>query len=373
MWRMTRWAAFALLLAAVSCTYNGGYDSHEAVFSDEGLLSADARDLDATVVTPHLEMPVETGQNLIWCSSFQLAWNEVSDLIAEDVRLSGDPPMAAVLNKRAASRADVDDESYVALAGFIGDGIVAKIRKALAEKFAGRASARLQAPAGTVRPQDVFAYAYLFKNLQFAVPFERIETPVNFKGVEVSCFGVSAERRTPEAVLDQVLVLDYVGADDFVIELVSKSADDRIILAKVPPADTLAGAVAAIRERVAGAEGETMRHGEVLKVPRFNFDVLRRYDELEGRRLISDNGNVPEDSLVVGALQSIRFEMNEKGVRLRSEAHLAFGCSAGVVVPQGRRMVFDKPFAIIMERRGASAPYFAMWVANGEMLLTKDR
>ncbi len=63
--------------------------------------------------------------------------------------------------------------------------------------------------------------------------------------------------------------------------------------------------------------------------------------------------------------------MNEKGVELRSEAHAAFGCAKqGPPVPQ-HRMIFDKPFLILLERTNAPMPYFALWVDNSELLMGK--
>jgi hypothetical protein len=34
-------------------------------------------------------------------------------------------------------------------------------------------------------------------------------------------------------------------------------------------------------------------------------------------------------------------------------------------------MVFDKPFLIMLQIRDADAPYFALWVANPELLVTR--
>lgn len=32
-------------------------------------------------------------------------------------------------------------------------------------------------------------------------------------------------------------------------------------------------------------------------------------------------------------------------------------------------MIFDKPFLIMLKRAGAKSPYFALWVANVELLV----
>jgi hypothetical protein len=46
---------------------------------------------------------------------------------------------------------------------------------------------------------------------------------------------------------------------------------------------------------------------------------------------------------------------------------MAFGC-AKLPTPS-HVMIFDKPFLIVLERVGATAPYFAMWVDNPELLV----
>ena len=46
-------------------------------------------ELKATIVTPVLDWPIEKGKNVIWCSTFQLAWNELRNgMVGEDVLLS---------------------------------------------------------------------------------------------------------------------------------------------------------------------------------------------------------------------------------------------------------------------------------------------
>ncbi len=62
--------------------------------------------------------------------------------------------------------------------------------------------------------------------------------------------------------------------------------------------------------------------------------------------------------------------MNEKGVELKSEAHMAFGCAKQEAPVPKHRMIFDKPFLILMQRRDAKTPYFVFWVDNPEALVS---
>jgi hypothetical protein len=62
------------------------------------------------------------------------------------------------------------------------------------------------------------------------------------------------------------------------------------------------------------------------------------------------------------AAQQTRFRLDERGAALESEA----GAAAAIV---DTNLVFDKPFLVMIQRTGASGPYFALWVANAELLV----
>ena len=372
--------------ATVSC------HDHDSVFTKHGLLVAPADKLQKTVVSGHLRHPIRTGQNVLWCGTFQLAWNECCKLIGEDLHLEGEPPMAGELNRKAFTRGDLDEDSYVALAGFVRDRIHKKIRQALKKKFKGKARPRyIPSKSITPRPQDIVAYAYLFKNLEFAAPFEDLKTPIKFGQTSVKCFGVDEPKPGQDAIRSQVSIFDYISRDDFIIELHSKSESDRIVLAKVAPAATLEKTIAAVRKRIdaavkahgagkAPAEKEPNAPGpldmwpvDILKVPKFNFDITRRYKELEGRLLLVKNPKVAKDLFILSALQNIRFQMDERGVRLRSESHLAIGCGVSHTPEPKHIMIFDKPFLLMLRRTDAKVPYFALWVDNPELLVPTGR
>jgi hypothetical protein len=171
-------------------------------------------------------------------------------------------------------------------------------------------------------------------------------------------------------MFEQLVILDYQSEDDFVIELRTKGEGDRVILAKTQPQETLEATVRAVQKRAANPEPTQPREGDVLKVPKFNFDLTRRYAELEGKKLLVKNPKVAADLMVLSALQNVRFQFDEKGVRLRSESHIAIGCSASPPPPPTRHiMVFDKPFLVILERNDADLPYFALWVGSPELLV----
>lgn len=113
-----------------------------------------------------------------------------------------------------------------------------------------------------------------------------------------------------------------------------------------------------------------MGAGDILQVPKFNFDVRREFTEILGRRLRVSNLKVARDLRVIEAVQDIRFQMNESGVTLRSEAAGHFGCGVDPLPqPPTHVLIFDKPFLVLLKRRTANQPYFAMWVENADLLV----
>ena len=285
------WLALLGLLCVSAVRYFG---THDDAFTEQDLLEANAADLTATIVTPHLEAAIADGKNILWCGSFQLAWNEACALVGEDLRFSDEPAMTAVLNKKSFTKDDIDTESYVAVADFVKDDVFGRIAQELEDKFRGRATPHYIPPSElTPRPQDFVVYSYLYKNLEFEIPFERIAKPIVFGSEEVPCFGIGEEfKHAHFEMFEQLLILDYRDEDDFVVELKTKSVGDRLILAKIQPQANLAATIETVQGRAANPEPKKPLDGAVLKIPKLNFDITRRFTELEGRQLLHQNPQV---------------------------------------------------------------------------------
>jgi len=347
------------LAGCVRETLDAGPRSH-AEAAGPPALKARAKDLERTVVTAHLKERIEPGRNVLWCNTFQLAWNELCRFLGEDVRVQNEPPMAPILNEKLSTRADIDEESYVALAGAVDDGVIGRIERALDEKFKGLASPEFVPDPQKLTPSGIVAHAYLFKNLEFAIPFEPLERSGRFRGEHVRAFGIADHGRKTKKIGRQVLILDHASGDDFVIELRTKSAGDRLILAKVPPKKTLLETVRHVLARTGGGGRERLVKGDSLVVPKINFDLTRRYTELIGRPLVNRKGH---GYPVVEAIQRARFRLDERGALLTSEMHLFAFCVVR------HHLVFDRPFLVLMLREGREVPYFALWIDNAELLV----
>jgi hypothetical protein len=332
------------------------------------LLKADGKDLRATVISPVIEATIQPGKNVLWCSTFQLVWNEACRYAGGDIHLKDEPPIVAALNKKLGDEKDVDGDSCVVMSGLAKDGIVGKIRQELDRKFHGQADPDLfDAAVPRLPPDGWVGYAYMFRDLPFEYPFSRLGAPLYFGSTRVTSFGLKdVTCRLDDAhKAAQVVIWDYKDASDFVLELRPKNQGERIVLAKVSPAKTLRETVDAVRSRMAGVQSKGhLGMEESVVIPLLNFDLSQENCELYGKP-ITTPGPLKATPIIL-ALQDVRFRLDERGAILKSEAiQVKSGCGPG----PPRQFIFDKPFLILLERKDAKRPYFALWVDNAELLV----
>ncbi|MEO0531363.1 MAG: hypothetical protein AAF266_12435 [Planctomycetota bacterium] len=333
-------------------------------------VQANAAELRRTIVTPHLEQAIDEKSNVLWCGTFQLAWNELCNLVGGTVEVRPKNCTLEVLNKQTVSSRDFDPASYVAKAGLVRDGVYREIQADMQRRFAGQASPDLL-PIIRDLPQDGWAtYAFLFKQMPFRWSFDRFDRNLRFQGKKVDSFGIrhfGDGGKRDARMARQVDVYDYRNSDDFIVELRTESSSDRLLLAKVTAEATLDRTIASVQERIADTKPELMRPGAYLTVPVVDFEILRRYPELEGIRIAASSKSLDGQRLEFAA-QTIRFRLDETGAVLKSEA-----LGGGFGGLPSKNLIFDKPFLILLQQRRAEQPYFALWVNNAELLIGGPR
>lgn len=343
-----------------SATVPSRHSPQEAVFIDK---------IPDSQITAVLDQELSPGRNLIWCATMQLAWNEMCDSVLEGpAKLEGDPPLQVKLNKREANESDLDAPSYVAMAGSGKDKIVEKINGELKRKFgAGAHQVDIR-----LTERDVLAYSYLLKNLSFEWAFEVQTDELSWKGkagsgTPLRTFGLKKIKSSKEKharLLRQVRIHQYLSTSDFIIELLFTERQDRLFLALVDPKATLKETVESVRSRIDPKGGFRLSDGDCLLVPCLGFHVWKNFKEIESKRVLN-----PDQSgfVLTHARQRIRFDLNETGASLESEAVIESKSEESQVEP--KHLVFDRPFLVLMQRRDAKAPYLAIWVGNPELLV----
>ena len=332
---------------------------------------SDSSNLPAIIITPHMEANIIEGRNIVYCSTFQIAWNMLQDeILMEKILLEGRPAIADLLNKQLNSKKDISELSYVAMGGELTDDFLKQLNKSLREKFGNEAPPAVTAPPGTA----VLIYAFLYKNLLFNKEFEKLYEPIKFHahGSQTSLRGFGINRapysKDVAHLRKQVTVFDYKADDNFIIGLSSKWADDEIILAKTTPDQTLLETILKVDGRIRNAMASSfLEENEPLQIPVIEIDTVHSFGELKGKRI--ENGGKLHGYYISAALQSIKFRLNETGALLKSEAieRIAAAPNTGK-----RTFIFDKPFLIYLKQKNAKYPYFAMWVENTSILVSHE-
>lgn len=327
-----------------------------------------------TIIVPTLDTPIPDGKNVIWCCSFQMAWNRLrEDVIKGPIRVANAQGVANRLNRASQRDHDLPEGSYYAAAGWVKDGIVTQIQEDMATQF----------PAQPVRLSDVspgtmlIAYAFLAANVKLDMPFLENTSAFVFRSADgtettTTSFGIREEDEYAyQKLRSQVEVLyhkreraDHSAEAEFIVDLCRSSRPSQVILARIERGSTLAETIASVEGRTSDSCPRPAMHwlfdSEVLLMPNIHFRLEHRFSELEGEDKVLLNPGV--EGFIAKAWQVIHFRLDRSGAQLGSTAKLY-----SESMPP-RSFVFDKPFLVLMKKRGAGNPYFVMWVDNAELL-----
>lgn len=405
-------------------------------------------DFKSTEILPHTHYAHKPNVNLVWCATLQLAWNEFVADAGGPVYLSPSAEASIYLNRSRIHRGDVPESGIVVGAGFVKEGMLEKMSEEIKRKFGKNFETELLPPVGDVPLGLVLFYSCLYRDLPFRYRFDTTTldrfTPTAKAGDEedaietsIPAFGIEHLDRDYEAkrpLIDQVRILWHRFNDverkffmdqEFIVELLTESTEDRLILARIPHGDTLDVTIAtAMKLAAAGRQREVQREAyeqrmtdafeaffkvekaikdsfelddpsqhrkidpalfkpliealsgvsianrlmstDTFTAPILNLDVLREYPEVSGTILASFNPRIHMAKMTTR--QTIHFRLDESGARIKSEAS---GTLFGDFPT--REFEFDRPFLVMLMKKGAKYPYFAMWVENTEVMMVEQK
>jgi hypothetical protein len=179
-------------------------------------------DFATVTLTPVLDTKLEG--NVIWCASFQLAWNELMVRCGGPVPVTQPNDTSRALNAAGVTAKDVPAGSYLAVVAEPGEG--EQLRRQVQTSFPAASTPLLDElldSAGT-RP---LVYCYMQRQLPFATEFEQLGSqPFGEDGADVDWFGIDqyhppAEEDAEEHNTDlgrQVRILHYRHHEERVVE-----------------------------------------------------------------------------------------------------------------------------------------------------------
>ncbi len=295
-------------------------------------------------------------QDRVWVGTFQLVWNDFMDKIVHNpVRFrEGTPVMVQELNKQEFTTADISEKSYYKTTCRVTKKTKKEIAKAIKKKFK-ESSDLLDKLELNPRNDMYLIYAMLKKDFEFINAFDKLGKSEFGNGQKAEYFGIS--HKSNNKLDDGVYVLFYNSKNDFAVRLATKD-NDEVYLYKNSSNKPFNYIYSDMNKKEQAFRGNSMfKKNDELKVPNIKFFEEKSFEELTGKRIMGTN-------LVINqAMETIKFNMNNKGVELKSEAAMsAMKMSLEPPEEAPRYFYYDDTFVIFLKEKGKRNPYFALRV-----------
>lgn len=307
-------------------------------------------------VTIALTLEDEIKNDTMWCGTFQLIWNDLkNDLAKQDIVFTPQLKVVENLNKETFTTKDLSEQYFYKKVGTPSLELKEEIEKALKEKFNETSDILNDFEWENRDPKDYFLYAMLKKEFKFEKAFKELENGKFGQYENVKYFGIE-KNNTSDALRNQVNVLYYNSKDDFAIKLKTKQ-EDEVILCKNPKGNTFNEIYQDILKQSNIYSGnKNLQEGELLKIPNIKVNAKTEFTELQNKSFLFSNG---DSYCIKKALQTIQFELDKTGGKIKSEAGMMAEKTALVINNEIRDFSIDDTFAIFLLEEGKNTPYFA--------------
>jgi hypothetical protein len=298
-----------------------------------------------TVFIPSLEHPMDVSRNNVYCVTLLYAWDGIRQQLGSPLQIPEQYPDLDLLHRSRSFRDVLKENEYTVSAEVEDDNILVR--------------------------------AEFSKSLPFPAKLTPYADRLVFDGEPVASFGAPGY---PGEHYKVIRILYYKNSRNFIVKLLPEDPQHEIILfATDQPEGTLADMTAEVKRLIAmGKEQRTEKrhewkyqwnYGDSLLVPKMAFNLETNYRNLEGNDFFS--GGRP--FRILRAWQRTAFVIDESGAEIESEAEMEESVEEieeeEFELPVPKKMFFDQPFLLLMQRKNAPNPYFVMWVANTELMI----
>lgn len=321
-----------------------------------GISTAQAQEVNSIEVLPTMNTQ-STAQNRIWVGTFQLVWNELTDKIVKaPVKfLDFDSQMANNLNQKQFKKSNLNEKSYYVKSGIVSPALKAEIEKNIKSKF-HETSDILKMFDFTYNPEKIFVYAMLKKDFRFTNAFDKLATG-NFGNSQekVKYFGINDNSN--QKLYKNVSVLLYNDDNDFAVKLYTKGKDE-VLLYRTNDDKTFDKYYAELNDKTAKYNGDkNFVKNDTLTIPDIKLYQETSFNELEGHQIVGTNMQIDK------TIETVDFRMNNKGVKLKSEAAIMLRCMS-LAPREGRDFTFNNNFVLFLIEKNQNTPYYAMKVSD---------
>lgn len=326
------------------------FDNVESVYDKKELKETKGVD-----VVPTLSDKIS--KDTSWCPTFQLIWNDFkNDIVKQDIKFEKKLDMLDNLNKEDFTKNDISDSYYYKIYGRKNLELKSKIENAIKEKFNQKSDILDQfdwSSDALDSGEDVidryFLYSMLYREFEFNKKFDTFND--KFKDIEnVEYFGIIKESNL---IRNQIKVYYYNNENDFAIKLITKN-NDEVIVIKNPKGETFEEIYNNIKDK----QTTNFNSDDNFMMPKIDFNVLREYSELENKEIETIDGIYTIEK----AIQSIKFSLDEKGGKVKSEAGMDVKFETTASDNKIRNFYVNDTFALFLKESNKDKPYFALRV-----------
>ena len=325
------------------------FDNVESVYNKKELKETKGVD-----VVPTLSDKIS--KDTSWCPTFQLIWNDFkNDIVKQNIKFDKKLDMLDNLNKEDFTKNDISDSYYYKIYGRKNLELKSKIENAIKEKFNQKSdildqfdwsSDALDSGEDTI--DRYFLYSMLYREFEFNKKFDTFND--KFKDIEnVEYFGII---KNNDVVREQIKVYYYNDENDFAIKLITKN-NDEVIIIKNPKGETFDEIYNSVKDK----KIHEFNDKDNFMMPKIDFNVLREYDELENKEIVTLDGIYTIEK----AIQSIMFSLDEKGGKVKSEAGMDVKYETSTI-EKYRNFYVNDTFALFLKESNKDKPYFALRV-----------
>ena len=245
-----------------------------------------------------------------------------------------------------------------------------------------------------------FIYSMLLKNFPFIAQFDnlpndyfnKIETQKYkyfgfMKDVQYQDWDSDENKDKLEGTIESLF---YANDDDFALKITDKNDKEEMILYLTDSNASFEQLYSEIKEKSLKKKEYTQnrtkddiqKHPNAIisfvnyyKIPYLHIDRTMSFDKELANKDIKgkDYKNNKKDIWVIlQTLQTVKFDMDNKGARLKSEA--AISMMQGAMYVEKKIYLedfyyFDRPFVLFLKEKGKDKPYFAVRIKDGKYLV----
>ena len=293
-------------------------------------------------------------QDRVWVGSFQLVWNDfINRILFNPVRFSdGSPEIVHELNKQEFTSEDISDKDYYKTICRVTKNTKKQIARAIRRKF-GETSDLLSSLDLTPSNDKVLIYAMLKKEFEFKKTFEKLGTSNFGKKQKAEYFGI--DKKSDDYTDAGIKVLFYNNPTDFALEIATKGNDVLYIYknSSNKPFNYIYEEIGKKSKMYRGDRNFTV--DDRLKIPNLKIFEEKEFTEISGHRIKGTN------MIIDKAIETVAFDMNNKGGKLKSEAAMTI---AKISLEHNEKRCFyvNDTFVIFLKENNKKNPYFALCV-----------